>query len=162
MIEKIAEALYNARYLDAGDGGRRALKELGGLFDYRGLIHRADEYGRARRTLAELRKEAALVAETLHPILHDAVRWQQLMASGRMRVQGSAGFNWLPQNTIVPNGPDEPLHMGVEFWDVRGTTEFLKDAPAQRHQLETLIDREHAQAISCLTNFVDELIRRKA
>jgi len=88
----------------------------------------------------------------------DAARWRALMSCGRMRFMGSAGFD-LKADTIVPRAKDTPLHMGVEFWDVYGSTDFLTDK-AQRAALDATLDKEQRQARGGLTNFVDELLRR--
>lgn len=160
MIEKIAEALYNARYIDAGDGGKLARFMFGGVFDYKTLVERVERGEIQKEFMDLIRNEATIVAEALHPVLLDAKRWNTLMTCGRLRVQGSADFDWKGPD-IVPRAPDAPLHMGVEFWDVRGDTEFLKDEPEKRAELEATLDQRHTQAISALTNFVDELIRRK-
>lgn len=86
----------------------------------------------------------------------DGERWRALMSSARMHFMGSAGFKHVPKDgdagnrqlvnqTPVPRD-GQPLHFGMEFWDVGAVDDRFPDT-FERELLTVYVDaiRERAK-----------------
>ena len=73
-------------------------------------------------------------------LVRDANRWRALLSSGRLRWQGSSGFDF--ENKKVKTR-DDVLHFGMDFWNV-----------------DTTPPADNDLAVNLLTAYADDIVRR--
>lgn len=73
----------------------------------------------------------------------DALRWRALMSSDRIRIMGSAGFDYTDSENPRPR--NEYMHLGVEVWS--------------RHSAKDDSEFPQTRCRKLLTTYVDEIIK---